>query len=175
MWWLLYGRCQINAHSCWWRMYRSLISIHLWSLLRNSMLVAVGKLSAMSIHQNTSEGRHWTLAMFLRENMPGFYFTIEWVFLRPPNPIMEWLPPLQPKGVLFSLSFRICQDLDFLGCGPFFFFLNCDYKIDYHFVCWGMLYMCCTIRSLDKTDCSSTWMHEIKSASCSPVTWVKSA
>ena len=50
--------------------------------LSSSMPVAVAQLAVMSVHQNASQGRHWTLAMFSK-NMPGFYFTSESVLLGP--------------------------------------------------------------------------------------------
>lgn len=48
--------------------------------LWGSMPVANAELAVMSIHQNASQGRHWTLAMFSK-NTPGFYFTSESVLL----------------------------------------------------------------------------------------------
>ena len=50
--------------------------------LSSGMPVAVAQLAVMSIHQNASQGRHWTLAVFSKD-MPGFNFTSEAVLLGP--------------------------------------------------------------------------------------------
>lgn len=152
--WFPYTSGPYYATACWWLLESCLQCPYIKTQVREDTGLwpcSWERTCLASTSQlNESSWGHQTPSWngFLRYNLREFYFPCHLEFARI---LISWVVIL------------------------FFFFLNCDYKIDYHFVCWGMLYMCCTIRSLDKTDCSSTWMHEIKSASCSPVTWVKSA
>lgn len=79
----------------------------------------------MSLYQNANQGRHGTLAIFFRENMPGFYFTIWSVF------IGHWTPPwncflsYNPRELCFACQLKHFTDLNFLGhYNSFFFFFQ---------------------------------------------------
>ena len=66
---LLCGECQMHKTAD--ERLRVIDSQASRLLLSSSMPVADAELAVMSVHQNASQGRHWTPAMFI-ENTPGF-------------------------------------------------------------------------------------------------------
>lgn len=139
------------------------------------MPVAIEELALMSLYQNANQGRHGTLAIFFRENMPGFYFTIWSVF------IGHWTPPwncflsYNPRELCFACQLKHFTDLNFLGhYNSFFFFSKTaieNWIIILFFQMLSVLRKACSLYdvglfgSLDKMDSSSKWMNEIKSTS----------
>ena len=116
-WMLLCAGCCVVSARCTKLLMRDrVIDSQASRLFRSSsMPVADAELAVMSVHQNASQGRHWTPAMFI-ENTPGFCFTSESVLLGPWRPPWGCFLSYNLREFCFACHLEYFANLNFLGC-----------------------------------------------------------